>query len=156
MGYNLITGTPQVVTLAVPKIKAKNVSPEVTITYRPTDDLTFFGALKRGYKSGSFNVAIAPVPNENNAFGDEKVECPECHGEELDRLMSVPAKPRGETSSLPMSWAFAGPTVTVKRSSQSGSMASSPEVARGFVRWGRSSECAMPAQKPATRAPLEA
>jgi len=35
-------------------------------------------------------------------FGSETVECPDCHGEKLDRLMSVPAKPKSETASLPI------------------------------------------------------
>ena len=35
-------------------------------------------------------------------FAGETVECPECHGEKLDRLMSVPAKPKSETASLPI------------------------------------------------------
>jgi iron complex outermembrane receptor protein len=60
--------------MAVPKIRAKNVSPEVTLTWRPTDDLTLFGAWKQGYKSGSFNVSTPPFTGENNAFGDEKVQ----------------------------------------------------------------------------------
>jgi iron complex outermembrane receptor protein len=68
---NNITGTPvPVPLLPVSKIQAKNWSPEFTITYRPTDDMTFFGSLKQGYKSGSFNVA---TPGGNNEFGDEKV-----------------------------------------------------------------------------------
>jgi putative FmdB family regulatory protein len=32
-------------------------------------------------------------------FNGEPVECPECHADKVDRLLSVPAKPR----SLPMS-----------------------------------------------------
>ncbi len=35
-------------------------------------------------------------------FDGEKVECPECHGNRLDRLLSGPAKPKAEGSSLPM------------------------------------------------------
>jgi iron complex outermembrane receptor protein len=72
---NLITGTPTVIVMPVPKIHAKNVAPELTATYKPTEDMTIFGSLKKGYKSGSFNVAVsAPATGENNAFGDEKVE----------------------------------------------------------------------------------
>jgi putative FmdB family regulatory protein len=33
----------------------------------------------------------------------ERVECPECHSGRLERLLSVPAKPRAEGKSLPMS-----------------------------------------------------
>jgi putative FmdB family regulatory protein len=38
---------------------------------------------------------------ETLVFNGEKVECPACHSEELDRLFSVPARPRTE-SPLPM------------------------------------------------------
>lgn len=68
------TGVIVPIQLAVPDIRSKTLSPEITLTYRPTADLTLFGALKRGFKSGSFNVATPPTPGENNAFGDEKVE----------------------------------------------------------------------------------
>lgn len=35
-------------------------------------------------------------------FNGEGVECPECHGKRVERLLSVPAKPRSQESSLPM------------------------------------------------------
>jgi putative FmdB family regulatory protein len=35
-------------------------------------------------------------------FNGERVECPECHTDRLERLLSVPAKPRSETTSLPV------------------------------------------------------
>jgi iron complex outermembrane receptor protein len=72
---NLITGSPVVIAMPVPRIQAKNVAPEFTFTYRHTDDMTFFGSLKKGYKSGSFNVAVAaPATGEHNEFGDEEVK----------------------------------------------------------------------------------
>jgi iron complex outermembrane receptor protein len=73
-GTDLTTGVPIAVALATPSIRSKTTSPEATITYKPTDDLTVFGALKKGYKSGSFDTATPPTPGEDNAFGDEKVE----------------------------------------------------------------------------------
>jgi putative FmdB family regulatory protein len=42
-------------------------------------------------------------------FGDEKVECPECQGGRVQRLLSVPAKPPAEGPSLPMRCASSGP-----------------------------------------------
>ncbi|WCT73994.1 TonB-dependent receptor [Sphingomonas naphthae] len=72
--FNTISGTPVFVALAVPKIKADNVAPEISLTYRPSSDLTLFASAKRGYKSGSFNVSTPPFTGENNSFGDEKVE----------------------------------------------------------------------------------
>lgn len=55
----------------VPRIKSENLSPELTVTYTPTDDLTLFGSLKQGYKSGSFTIT---TPANNPPFDDEKVQ----------------------------------------------------------------------------------
>ncbi len=33
----------------------------------------------------------------------EEVECPECHSDRLERLLSLPAKPKAGGQSLPMS-----------------------------------------------------
>jgi putative FmdB family regulatory protein len=49
---------------------------------------------------------------EKLVSGDESVvECPQCRGKKLQRLLSVPAKPRSSasTSSLPMSCNSSGP-----------------------------------------------
>jgi iron complex outermembrane receptor protein len=69
--YNLLLNAPTVV--VQPEVHADNTSPEVTLTYRATDDLTVYGAYKQGFKSGSFSTATPPVPGENNSFGEEKV-----------------------------------------------------------------------------------
>lgn len=66
--------TPTPTTILKPDLKSNNISPELTVTYTPTDNLTFFGALKQGYKSGSFILTQPPVPGEDNSFGDEKVQ----------------------------------------------------------------------------------
>ncbi|CAN7627801.1 TonB-dependent receptor [Phenylobacterium sp. LjRoot219] len=56
-----------------PKIESDNVSPEVSLTYRPTDELTLFTSYKEGFKSGSFNT-IQFVPATTRAsFDDERV-----------------------------------------------------------------------------------
>ncbi|MDB6162536.1 MAG: hypothetical protein JWO04_6242 [Gammaproteobacteria bacterium] len=68
---SLLTGLPTVVPR--PELHTKRPSPEVTLTYRPTDDLTMFGAWKRGFKSGSFSVATPAVTGKDNSFNDEKV-----------------------------------------------------------------------------------
>lgn len=60
--------------LPVTKIGDDNFSPEVTLTYTPTDDLTVFGSWKKGYKSGSFKMAVPPVAGEDNSFDDERVQ----------------------------------------------------------------------------------
>lgn len=39
---------------------------------------------------------------ETLVFDGEAVECPECHSSRLERLWSVPAKPRVESASLPL------------------------------------------------------
>jgi iron complex outermembrane recepter protein len=56
------------------KISSKNWSPEFTITYKPTDSFTIFGALKQAYKSGSFIIVIPGNDGEDKSFGDEKVQ----------------------------------------------------------------------------------
>jgi len=55
------------------KISANNWAPELSLTYRPNDDLTFFANLKQAYKSGSFDVTGRPVNNSDPTFGDERV-----------------------------------------------------------------------------------
>lgn len=68
-----------------PVVGSKTWSPEATITYTPTDDLTVFASYKRGYKSGSFAVAVPAnairnpltgqiVGAEDKSFEDEKVK----------------------------------------------------------------------------------
>lgn len=70
--FNFTTGQP--VPVAVDRINSKNVAPEVTLTYTPTEDLTVFAAYKQAYKSGSFSVGTAPLPGADNSFDDEKVK----------------------------------------------------------------------------------
>jgi outer membrane receptor protein involved in Fe transport len=71
--FDFLTNTDITPTLPRPKIHSSNFSPEVTLNYTPTDDLTVFGSLKKGYKSGSFKVAVPAVRGENNSFDDERV-----------------------------------------------------------------------------------
>jgi putative FmdB family regulatory protein len=42
-------------------------------------------------------------------FDGEKVECPQCHGERLERLLSVPARPHAGSEGLPMACNSSGP-----------------------------------------------
>ncbi len=59
------------------KIASDNWSPELTITYTPTDALTIYGSLKQGYKSGSFSVGSVDTFNvgpSDISFGDEEVQ----------------------------------------------------------------------------------
>ncbi|MBU6269185.1 MAG: TonB-dependent receptor [Sphingomonadales bacterium] len=65
--------TPVAISIAKPDLKSSNVSPEVTITYTPTDNMTVFGAFKQGYKSGSFILTSPPSAGKDISFGDEKV-----------------------------------------------------------------------------------
>lgn len=73
-GINTEVPTP----VPVPSIHNNNTSPEATVTYKPTDDLTLYAAYKQGFKSGSFSIATPATANVSNAFGPEKV-----HGEEV-------------------------------------------------------------------------
>lgn len=62
-----------VIPLAVPRIHSSNISPEISLTYTPTDDLTIFGSFRQAYKSGSFIFSGLFNPGENASFGDERV-----------------------------------------------------------------------------------
>ena len=46
---------------------------------------------------------------ETLVLGNEAVECPECQSHELERLLSVPARPRSGESTLPMRCNSDGP-----------------------------------------------
>jgi iron complex outermembrane receptor protein len=73
--YNMnpLNGPLGRVALVDPKIKSSNVSPEVTLTYKPSTDLTLFGSYKQGFKSGSFN-SVNFIPGDiRQSFGDERV-----------------------------------------------------------------------------------
>lgn len=61
------------VPVAVPKLATRNYSPELTVTYFLTDDMTVFGSVKQAHKSGSFDTSIIKDPGSNTSFGDEKV-----------------------------------------------------------------------------------
>lgn len=47
-----------------------NVSPEVTLTYRPTQRLTLYGAYKQGFLSGGFNTSQPTLAATNAANGN--------------------------------------------------------------------------------------
>jgi iron complex outermembrane receptor protein len=87
--FDLNAGRPTVV--PTPELHTRRPSPEVTLTYRPTDDLTVFGAWKRGFKSGSFSVATPAVTGKDNSFNDEKVNGGEVGMKSrlLDRQLAV-------------------------------------------------------------------
>jgi iron complex outermembrane recepter protein len=72
---DVITGLP--VPTDTPRIHSDTNSPEITLTYTATDDLTYFASYKKGFKSGSFSVGTPVLPGLDNSFGDERV-----HGEE--------------------------------------------------------------------------
>ncbi len=62
-------GTHQVVN---PELEYTNLSPELTLSWQPADNVTLFGSYKEGFKSGGYNVvitdtmagAIAPIEND--------------------------------------------------------------------------------------------
>lgn len=74
-------------------VKSINTAPEVTLNYRPTDDLTTFAAYKQAYKSGSFVLSTPPPAGENNSFGEEKAQGGEVglKSRWLDRRLAVNA-----------------------------------------------------------------
>lgn len=58
------------------RLTFNNFSPEVTLTYKPSDDLMLFASFKKGYKSGGFDGAYtagAVLTKGVNAFEPEEV-----------------------------------------------------------------------------------
>ncbi len=73
LSAGVFTPTDPVLAPGSDKLSSKNWSPELTVTYTPTDDFTVFAALKQAYKSGSFAIVIPANPGDDKSFGDEKV-----------------------------------------------------------------------------------
>jgi putative FmdB family regulatory protein len=46
---------------------------------------------------------------EELVLGTEAVECPQCHGAKVERLLSVPARPQATSAGLPMRCNSEGP-----------------------------------------------
>jgi iron complex outermembrane recepter protein len=72
--YGPAQGPIGVVSRPDPLITSAHTSPEVTLTYKPTDTLTTYGTYKTGYKSGSYNTISFVPSNEYASFHDEKAE----------------------------------------------------------------------------------
>lgn len=70
--FSYVTNAP--IPVGRTQIKAENVAPEFTLTYKVTPDLTLFAAYKRAFKSGSFSIGTLPNPAIPNWFGDENVK----------------------------------------------------------------------------------
>jgi outer membrane receptor protein involved in Fe transport len=68
--FSGVQGTP--LHPQLPVLRSRNWSPELTVAWSPAADLTVFGALKQGYKSGSYNINQALNPGDDNSFGDER------------------------------------------------------------------------------------
>src|SRR5262249_37779630 len=56
-----------------PVISTSKFAPEITITYKPTDDVTIFGSLKKASKAGGFHIGTPPDTTDNS-FGEESVK----------------------------------------------------------------------------------
>jgi iron complex outermembrane recepter protein len=73
---NAVNGTP--ISIRNPQFTSNTFSPEVTVTYEATPDLTIFASYKKGYKAGSYTLTRVPGPTNgvpyDNSFGDEKIE----------------------------------------------------------------------------------
>lgn len=63
------------------KYKDNNVSPEVTLTYRPSSRQTFFAAYKTGYKSGGFGLTTPLLVSTR--IGDADFEAEKARGFEV-------------------------------------------------------------------------
>ena len=72
--FNYVSGSAVAFPTAVPTISSTNVSPEFTVTYKPSDDVTLFASYKKAFKSGSFTLTALTMPNPDLSFGDEEAQ----------------------------------------------------------------------------------
>lgn len=75
----LVTRNGIVQPLLITDARFNNLSPEATITYRPTGRLTLYGAYKQGFKSGGFAAPLTSgaalvAPGPNYLYKPEKVK----------------------------------------------------------------------------------
>jgi outer membrane receptor protein involved in Fe transport len=91
INYNPGSGPLGVSPVPDPVVQSSNWSPEVTLTYKPTSDLTVFAAYKTGFKSGSFNGIVYSSRTTPISFKDEKVKGGEVGMKSrfMDRQLSV-------------------------------------------------------------------
>jgi iron complex outermembrane receptor protein len=71
--FNLAQGPLGQVPRIDPRISSSNISPELTLTYKPTNTLTTFASYKTGFKSGSFQGINFTPPDRRASFSDEEV-----------------------------------------------------------------------------------
>jgi outer membrane receptor protein involved in Fe transport len=55
----------------------ENLSPQATLTWKPTSDITIYGAYKQGFKAGGYNTSLTVTPTVTNAAGRFKSETAE-------------------------------------------------------------------------------
>jgi iron complex outermembrane recepter protein len=89
-------GNPGQTPVYLPGIKTNNFSPEATLTYRPTKEMSLYATAKRGFKSGSYDITASPYTSTGaiaSPYGPETVRGVEI-GEKsfwLDHTLSVDA-----------------------------------------------------------------
>ena len=56
------------------KTEYNDLSPELTLSWRPTEDITLFASYKEGFKSGGYNSSTLDGASTNRATGPEPVD----------------------------------------------------------------------------------
>ena len=56
------------------RYREDNLSPQVTLRYKPSHDLTFYAAYKQGFKAGGFNISQTLTPAATDAAGRYRSE----------------------------------------------------------------------------------
>jgi outer membrane receptor protein involved in Fe transport len=72
--FNSLNGPLGLVPLTDSTLSESNLSPEVSLTYKPSKQLTLYGAYKQGFKSGSFDAINYVPPGEPSRFNGERVK----------------------------------------------------------------------------------
>jgi iron complex outermembrane receptor protein len=80
----------------LPAIKSTNFSPDVTLQYRPTREMSFYATAKKGFKSGSYDITAGPYTSTGaiaSPYYPETVRGAEIGGKTfwLDHTLSIDA-----------------------------------------------------------------
>ena len=74
-GTGAILNSSSIITVAKDRDKFRDFSPEATLSYRPSNKLTFFGSYKHGFLSGGFNSSsVAFSPGLDISYNPETIK----------------------------------------------------------------------------------
>ncbi len=75
--------------VANPKLEYTNLSPELTLSWQPQDDVTLFASYKEGFKSGGYNVSLSTLYRSSLSEQTNDYEREDVRGYELGAKLEL-------------------------------------------------------------------